>query len=123
MNDDASCFDLPEYIASRLHPYIGLDFPDRSEERRILEVNLPYTDPTVLDYVANFLEVARREGEDYTPRDGIHIANYAGKMVEYYTHLGNDLDPGEAVLNSVEQILGIRQGRYMKQLLWKERAA
>jgi MoxR-like ATPase len=123
MNDDASCFELPEYIASRLHPYIGLDFPDRSEERRILEVNLPYTDPTVLDYVAAFLEVARREGEDYTPRDGIHIANYGGKLVEYYAHLGNDLDPGEAVLNAVEQILGIRQGRYMKQLLWKERAA
>lgn len=123
MNDDASCFDLPEYIASRLHPYIGLDFPDRSEERRILEVNLPYTEPTVLDYVADFLEVARREGEDYTPRDGIHIANYAGKLVDYLGHLGQDLDPGEAVLKSVEQILGIRQARYMKQLLWRERAA
>ena len=123
MNDDASCFDLPEYIASRLHPYIGLDFPERSEERRILEVNLPYTDPTVLDYVAEFLEVARKEGEDYTPRDGIHIANYAGKLLEYNAHLGNELDPGEAVLTSVEQILGIRQGRYMKQLLWHERAA
>ena len=64
MNDDSSCCDLPEYIQSRLHPYIGLDFPDRSEERKILEVNLPHTDPTVLDYVADFLEVARREGED-----------------------------------------------------------
>src|SRR5690606_31390382 len=43
MNDDASCFDLPEYIQSRLHPYISLYFPERSEERKILEVNLPNT--------------------------------------------------------------------------------
>jgi MoxR-like ATPase len=123
MNDDASCFDLPEYIQSRLHPYIGLDFPDRSEERKILEVNLPHTDPTVLDYVADFLNVARKEGEDYTPRDGIHIGNYAGKMVDYAAHNGRDLDPGEAVVTAVEQILGIRQARYMKQILWRERAA
>jgi hypothetical protein len=123
MNDDASCFDLPEYIQSRLHPYIGLDFPDRSEERKILEVNLPHTDPTVLDYVADFLEVARKEGEDYTPRDGIHISNYAGKLVEYEGENGRDLDPGDAVVTAVEQILGIRQARFMKQILWRERAA
>ncbi len=123
MNDDSSCFDLPEYIKSRLHPYISLDFPDRSEERKILEVNLPHTNPVVLDYVAEFLGLARKEGEEYTPRDGIHIANYAGKMVDYEHHCGRDLDPGEAVVTSVEQILGIRQARYIKQILWKERAA
>lgn len=123
MNDDASCFDLPEYIQSRLHPYIGLDFPDRSEERKILEVNLPHTNPVVLDYVADFLAVARKEGEDYTPRDGIHIANYAGKLVDYEHFCGRELDPGEAVVTSVEQILGIRQARFIKQILWRERVA
>ncbi|HQH26516.1 MAG TPA: AAA family ATPase [Oligoflexia bacterium] len=122
MNDDASCFDLPEYINSRLHPYIGLDFPDRSEERKILEVNLPFTDPVVLDYTADFLALARKEGEEYTPRDGIHIANYAGKLVDFEAHSGRDLDPGEAVVLAIEQILGIRQARYMKQILWRERA-
>ena len=123
MNDDASCFDLPEYIQSRLHPYISLDFPDRSEERKILEVNLPHTSPVVLDYVADFLNVARKEGEEYTPRDGIHIANYAGKLVNYELNNGRDLDPGAAVVTSVEQILGIRQARFIKQILWKEKAA
>ena len=123
MNDDASCFELPEYIKSRLHPHINLDFPDRSEERKILEVNLPHTNPTVLDYVADFLSVARREGEDYTPRDGIHIANYAGKLVEYEHYCGREIDPGQAVIQSVEQILGIRQSRFVKQILWREKAA
>lgn len=123
MNDDASCFELPEYIKSRLHPHINLDFPDRSEERKILEVNLPFTNPTVLDYVADFLNVARREGEEYTPRDGIHIANYAGKLVDYENYCGRDIDPGDAVIRSVEQILGIRQARFVKQILWREKAA
>src|SRR3569833_1462936 len=35
MNDDASTFDLPEYIHSRLQPQIMLDFPERDEELRI----------------------------------------------------------------------------------------
>ncbi len=123
MNDDASCFDLPEYIKSRLQPQILLDYPDKSEERRILEQNLPFCSPIVLDYVADFLEMAHKEDERFTVREGIHIANYAGKMVEYEAANGRQLDPGEAVILSVEQILGVRQARYIKQILWRERAA
>lgn len=123
MNDDASCFELPEYIKSRLHPTITLDFPDRSEERKILEVNLPFTLPKVLDYTSDFLQSARREGDEFSVRDGIQIANYAGKIVEFEGSMGKTTDPGEAVIQAVEQILGVRQARYIKQLLWKERAA
>ncbi|MBW2216334.1 MAG: AAA family ATPase, partial [Deltaproteobacteria bacterium] len=31
MNDDASTFELPEYIHSRLQPQIHIDFPERDE--------------------------------------------------------------------------------------------
>jgi MoxR-like ATPase len=123
MNDDASCFELPEYIKSRLHPHITLDFPDRSEERTILAVNLPHTNDAVLDYVADFLSTARREGDEFSVRDGIHIAQYAGKLVDYEKLDNRKLDPGEAVVFAVEQILGVRQARYIKQILWQERAA
>src|SRR5437660_111254 len=41
MNDDASTFDLPEYIHSRLQPQITLDFPEREEEYLILKANVP----------------------------------------------------------------------------------
>lgn len=123
MNDDASCFELPEYIKSRLQPQIQLDFPDRSEERKILEQNLPYTSPVVLDYVADFLELAHKEDDRFTVREGIHIAHYAGKMVEFEASGGRELDPGEAVVLAVEQILGVRQARYIKRILWNERAA
>src|SRR5882672_6675895 len=37
MNDDASTFDLPEYIHSRLMPMIVIDFPEAEEELAILQ--------------------------------------------------------------------------------------
>ncbi len=121
MNDDNSCFELPEYIKSRLQPTIVVDSPSKVEEREILEANLPRTNPLVLDYVAEFLDAAHRADENYTVREGIHIANYAGKLVDFETSCGREMDPGEAVVDSVEQILGVRQARYIKQILWKER--
>ena len=123
MNDDASCFDLPEYIQSRLHPLISLDFPERSEERKILDVNLPYTNAEVLDYVSDFLTVARKEGDEFSVRDGIHVAQYAGKIVDFEEMQGREVDPGDAVITAVEQILGIKPARYIKQIIWSERAA
>jgi len=81
MNDDASTFDLPEYIHSRLQPQILIDFPDREEERLILSTNLPFADEQILEYVVNFLQVAHEAQERYTVRDGINIARYALKRL------------------------------------------
>jgi len=81
MNDDASTFDLPEYIHSRLQPQIFIDFPDRQEERLILSANLPYADDQILDYVVGFLQIAHEAQERYTVRDGINIARYALKRL------------------------------------------
>src|SRR5213596_4391013 len=36
MNDDASTYELPDYIHSRLQPQIPLDFPEHDEEKAIL---------------------------------------------------------------------------------------
>src|SRR5919198_6724929 len=49
MNDDASTFDLPEYIHSRLQPQILIDFPERDEELAILRENLPFGEERVLE--------------------------------------------------------------------------
>jgi MoxR-like ATPase len=81
MNDDASTFDLPEYIHSRLQPRIYIDFPDRDEELLILKTNLPFADEVILDYVVDFLQSAHEADERYTVRDGINIARYALKRL------------------------------------------
>ena len=81
MNDDASTFELPEYIHTRLQPQIYIDFPERDEELMILKANLPFADEEILEYVADFLETAHEADERYSVRDGINIARYALKRV------------------------------------------
>ncbi len=81
MNEDASTFELPEYISSRLQPQIYIDFPEREEELMILKSNLPFADEEILEYVVNFLQAAHASDERYTVRDGINIARYALKRM------------------------------------------
>src|SRR5919205_2226040 len=80
MNDDASTFDLPEYIHSRLQPQILIDFPEREEELAILRENLPFSPEEVLQYVTDFLQLAHAGDESYTVRDGLNIARYVLKL-------------------------------------------
>lgn len=81
MNDDASTFELPEYIHSRLQPQIHIDFPERDEELLILKNNLPFAEDEILEYVVDFLQAAHDANERYSVRDGINIARYALKRV------------------------------------------
>jgi MoxR-like ATPase len=45
MNEDASTYEIPEYIHSRLMPQIYVDFPEEDEEREILEAQVPLSAP------------------------------------------------------------------------------
>ena len=101
MNDDASTFEIPEYIHSRLQPQILIDFPERDDELTILKENLPFADDALLEYVVDFLQAAHRQDERYTVRDGINVARYALKLAR--------MRPGEfdALLqHAVLQVLG-----------------
>jgi MoxR-like ATPase len=81
MNDDASTFELPDYIHSRLQPQIFIDFPERDEELLILKSNLPFAEDEILEYVVDFLQAAHEMDERYSVRDGINIARYALKRL------------------------------------------
>ena len=82
MNEDASTFEIPEYIHSRLQPQIYLDFPEAEEERRIIKENLPFVEENIIDYVVNFLQRAHAADAMYTVRDGINIARYSAKRIK-----------------------------------------
>jgi MoxR-like ATPase len=110
MNDDASTFELPEYIHSRLQPQITIDFPERDEERRILEENLPFAEGRILDYVTDFLQKAHDADERFTVRDGINVARFALKLAD---GAGNAQDLPAALRSSVLQTLGEEAVRYL----------
>jgi MoxR-like ATPase len=81
MNEDASTFELPEYIHSRLQPQIYIDFPEGDEELAIMKSNLPFAEDEILHYVVEFLQTAHEANERYSVRDGINIARYALKRL------------------------------------------
>jgi MoxR-like ATPase len=93
MNEDASTYEIPEYIHSRLMPQIYLDFPEEDEERAILEAQVPFADGEVLAYVLSFLRRAHDADLAYTVRDGINVLRYAMKVL----HRGDADSPEEAV--------------------------
>jgi len=109
MNDDASTFELPEYIHSRLQPQIQIDFPDHDEEKRILAANLPFGDDEILEYVTRFLQSAHVADERYSARDGVNVARYAMKLLT-----AGSIDLLQAVQSSVSQVLGDDALRYLK---------
>jgi MoxR-like ATPase len=114
MNDDASTFDLPEYIHSRLQPQILIDFPEAEEEKLILRRILPFAPEAILDYVVAFLQRAHGADERYTVRDGINVARYALK-IQGIAKQGERRVPEmeQAVQDSIEMILGAEALRYL----------
>ncbi len=108
MNDDASTFELPEYIHSRLQPQIMVDFPERDEERAILHENLPFADDEVLDYVTEFLQAAHLADERYTARDGINIGRFALKLAG----MGGSSGKADSLRTAIIQTLGQEALRY-----------
>ncbi|HEY6839081.1 MAG TPA: AAA family ATPase [Geobacteraceae bacterium] len=109
MNEDASTFEVPEYIHSRLQPQIYIDFPEADEELLILKENLPFAGDRILRYVVEFLQRAHGADELYSVRDGINIARYALKMMT-----AQEKEPRELLPLAVERILGEEALRYLR---------
>lgn len=128
MNDDASTFDLPEYIHSRLQPQVYIDFPEPDEERVILKYNLPYAPDQVVEYVVRFLQVAHHLGEPYTVRDGINVARYALKLMGSERNMRGDATDGpsgasedttlsarKVLLQAIGMILGPEAAEHLEE--------
>ncbi|MEA2039622.1 MAG: MoxR family ATPase [Thermodesulfobacteriota bacterium] len=121
MNDDASTFDLPEYIHSRLQPQIYIDFPEKDEELLILKSNLPFADHEILDYVVEFLQASHEADERYSVRDGINIARYALKRLdrdgEPFTGATRKLEMPRYLKEAASLILDIKASEYFRVLI------
>lgn len=117
MNDDASTFELPEYIHSRLTPTLLVDFPEEDEELAILAGNLPFAPEELLRWVTRFLRRAHEADEAYTVRDGINVARYALKrssFAERKPGLAVAVSPEARLLEAVRAVLGEEALRYAR---------
>lgn len=109
INEDASTYDIPEYIHSRLQPQIFIDFPDREDELLILKENLPFADEDILNYMVDFLQRTHMADEVYSVRDGINMARYALKMMH-----GTRMTKKEALHLALLNVLGDEALRYQE---------
>lgn len=102
MNEDASTFEVPEYIHSRLQPAIVMDFPTREEEYRILRGKLDGPTDELIRQVVDLLQQSHARDEDLSIRDGLNIARYAHRLMKF----GGKKETGKALDQSIQQITG-----------------
>ncbi len=102
MNEDASTFEVPEYIHSRLQPAILMDFPTREEEYRILRGKLDGPSEQLIRHVVDLLQHSHARDEDLSIRDGLNIARFAHRLLKYDVKL----DERKALDQSILQITG-----------------
>lgn len=109
MNDDASTFEIPEYIHSRLQPQIFIDFPEKEEELAILRENLPFVDDKILAYIADFLERCHTAEEPFTVRDGINVGRYVAKRMSF-----GPTDPTRLMREALTKVIGENALHYVE---------
>jgi MoxR-like ATPase len=100
MNEDASTYEVPDYILSRLQPTLKVEFPARDHELAILQYHLPFAPAEMIHLTINFLQKAHQLDLSFSIRDGIHMVQYAMKrMAQDPDHLvGRDAAWREALI-------------------------
>ena len=81
MNEDASTYEVPDYILSRLQPTLQMGFPRRDDELAILRYHLPFAPDDLLALTVEFLQQAHQLNLEFSVRDGLHILQYAIKRL------------------------------------------
>ncbi len=100
MNEDASTYEVPDYILSRLQPTLKVEFPSKEHELAILRYHLPFASADLLNLTVEFLQKAHLLDLPFSVRDGIHMVQYAMKrMAQDATHpLAHDKAWREALM-------------------------
>lgn len=104
MNEDASTYEVPDYILSRLQPTLALEFPNKKDELAILKYHLPFAPNEMLALTVEFLQEAHDLDLEYSPRDGIHILQFALKRLAQDPE--HQLSQDEAWRESLTKVLG-----------------
>ena len=80
MNADASVYELPGYIQSRLKPRIDIVAPPWALQEQILRVKCPAVDDHLLRDVFTLLKKRVKQGRHDSTRDMLSLAQYAQKL-------------------------------------------
>lgn len=104
MNNDESTFEIPDYILSRLQPTLQMNMPSYEDELEILRYHLPFSEEDMLKMTADFLQKSHQLDLGFSPRDGIHILQYALKRLSQKTN--HPLSKDAVWKEAVSKVLG-----------------
>ena len=124
MNEDASTYEVPDYILSRLQPTLKLEFPAREHELAILQYHLPFAPHEILMLTVDFLQKAHQLDLGFSVRDGIHLLQYALKrLAQDPSHpISRDNVWREALINVLgEDVLDLEElSRQRKRMIGEQ---
>ena len=104
MNNDESTFEIPDYILSRLQPTLHMNMPSYEDEIEILRYHLPFSEEELLKMTVEFLQKSHQLDLEFSPRDGIHILQYALKRLSQEKE--HPLSKDEVWNESISKVLG-----------------
>ena len=104
MNNDESTFEIPDYILSRLQPTLHMSMPSYEDEIEILRYHLPFSEEELLKMTVEFLQKSHQLDLEFSPRDGIHILQYALKRLSQ--DKDHPLSKDEVWNESISKVLG-----------------
>jgi MoxR-like ATPase len=104
MNEDASTYEVPDYILSRLQPTLKVEFPSKDHELAILQYHLPFAPMDLLNLTVDFLQKAHQLDLPFSVRDGIHIVQYGLKRMAQ--DLNHPLSRDVAWREALKKVLG-----------------
>ena len=104
MNNDESTFEIPDYILSRLQPTLQMSMPTYEDEIEILRYHLPFSEEELLKMTVEFLQKSHQLDLEFSPRDGIHILQYALKRLSQ--EKDHPLSKDDVWKESISKVLG-----------------
>ena len=104
MNNDESTFEIPDYILSRLQPTLHMSMPSYEDEIEILRYHLPFSEEELLKMTVEFLQKSHQLDLEFSPRDGIHILQYALKRLSQEKE--HPLSKDDVWNESISKVLG-----------------
>ena len=104
MNNDESTFEIPDYILSRLQPTLQMRMPSYEDEIEILRYHLPFSEEELLKMTVEFLQKSHQLDLEFSPRDGIHILQYALKRLSQ--EKDHPLSKDDVWKESISKVLG-----------------
>jgi len=104
MNNDESTFEIPDYILSRLQPTLQMNMPNHADELEILRYHLPFSEEKLLKMTVDFLQKSHQLDLEFSPRDGIHILQYALKRLSQKAD--HPISKDQVWKESISKVLG-----------------